>query len=456
MEILAFTYLAADYEAPTLNRRPDRVGHLFLPSSAWITVAALMLVLSNLVLASSAAALIRRGDVGEEVAAVQTSLQNLGYAVGSIDGIFGSGTKGAVIRFQQQHGLTVDGIVGSQTLAKLAELESNATNSTTPTQRNSPAESPSAGTGGGNAVLTLGDSGTAIANLQTRLKDLGFFPAEVNVSGYYGPITAEAVKAFQRSQSLAVDGIAGPATQTALAATQPRVTVMPTPTPATQTPSPSPSVTSTPTPTATTPTVPPATGLLQQGDSGEAVTALQSSLQQLNYFSLPPTGYYGPVTTASVRTFQQAYGLTVDGIAGSRTLAKLAEISAAGSAARSAEVSTPTNEDRAVETSESNDTAASIRVTEKPPSLTESATRDSVAVQSVPAPVGESETAPTSGSVVTVRAASGLRIRTAPGTQAAIAGLLRDGTSVQITGEQVGDWLEINPSGWIHQDYVIR
>jgi len=50
---------------------------------------------------------------------VQQKLKELGYYNGAIDGIFGSQTIQAVKNFQRDYGLTVDGIVGRNTLAKL-------------------------------------------------------------------------------------------------------------------------------------------------------------------------------------------------------------------------------------------------------------------------------------------------------------------------------------------------
>ncbi len=50
---------------------------------------------------------------------VQQKLKDLGYYNGAIDGIFGSKTVQAVKNFQRDYGLTVDGIVGKNTLAKL-------------------------------------------------------------------------------------------------------------------------------------------------------------------------------------------------------------------------------------------------------------------------------------------------------------------------------------------------
>ncbi len=50
---------------------------------------------------------------------IQTKLSELGYYNGKIDGIFGSGTKSAVINFQKDNGLNPDGIAGSKTLEAL-------------------------------------------------------------------------------------------------------------------------------------------------------------------------------------------------------------------------------------------------------------------------------------------------------------------------------------------------
>lgn len=61
------------------------------------------------------APMLRSGSEGEEVVALQTRLQELGYYTGSIDGQFGPGTRDAVTLFQQQHGLGADGIVGQET-----------------------------------------------------------------------------------------------------------------------------------------------------------------------------------------------------------------------------------------------------------------------------------------------------------------------------------------------------
>jgi hypothetical protein len=55
--------------------------------------------------------------------------------------------------------------------------------------------------------LLLGASGKSVVELQSRLKELGFFQGEPN--GILGPSTVEAVKAFQKKNGLNADGIVG-------------------------------------------------------------------------------------------------------------------------------------------------------------------------------------------------------------------------------------------------------
>jgi len=54
---------------------------------------------------------------------------------------------------------------------------------------------------------------------------------------------------------------------------------------------------------------------LQPGDSGEAVKAMQARLKELGYFTGTPLGNYKTLTETAVRAFQDAKGLTVDGVA---------------------------------------------------------------------------------------------------------------------------------------------
>ena len=61
------------------------------------------------------------GDRSEDVLTLQTKLNQFGYNLYT-DGIFGSGTLGAVIDFQASHGLEPDGIVGRRTWDALNSL----------------------------------------------------------------------------------------------------------------------------------------------------------------------------------------------------------------------------------------------------------------------------------------------------------------------------------------------
>ncbi|HWR40280.1 MAG TPA: NlpC/P60 family protein [Patescibacteria group bacterium] len=59
------------------------------------------------------------GDVGDEIAAIQIQLNNLGYDTGAADGTFGERTAVAVSSFQQDRGIDADGVVGAQTFRAL-------------------------------------------------------------------------------------------------------------------------------------------------------------------------------------------------------------------------------------------------------------------------------------------------------------------------------------------------
>ena len=65
------------------------------------------------------------------------------------------------------------------------------------------------------STLRRGDRGPAVTALQRDLRDLGYWLGGVGES--YGPLTEQAVTAFQKVEGLTPDGVAGPATLAALA-----------------------------------------------------------------------------------------------------------------------------------------------------------------------------------------------------------------------------------------------
>lgn len=64
------------------------------------------------------------------------------------------------------------------------------------------------------ALSQIGSRGQEVRNIQSRLKSWGYYTGQVD--GIYGSKTAAAVKKFQKKHGLRVDGIAGPATLSAI------------------------------------------------------------------------------------------------------------------------------------------------------------------------------------------------------------------------------------------------
>ena len=64
-------------------------------------------------------AVLRPGDSGDSVTALQEALKTLGYDPGEADGKYGTATEQAVVAFQQSKSLTADGIAGPKTIAAI-------------------------------------------------------------------------------------------------------------------------------------------------------------------------------------------------------------------------------------------------------------------------------------------------------------------------------------------------
>jgi len=243
---------------------------------------------------------LREGMEGEDVAAVQARLQQLGYYAGKLDGKYGSGTIEAVKAFQARNKLTVDGVCGPNTIMVLysGSAIDNGSSITPP-----PDPIP---TGKPTRVLRPGDEGDEVKSVQQRLSTLGYYAGSID--GVYGTGTTEAVRFFQARNSLTVDGRVGPNTADRLysAAAIPAYSGDSTPTP-------------TPTPEAqVTPGM-----TLRLGSKGNDVVLLQVRLMALGYLSGKADGVFGSATGAAVAAFQLRNGLSADGIAGPKTYKKL-------------------------------------------------------------------------------------------------------------------------------------
>ncbi|WP_332628502.1 peptidoglycan-binding protein [Halalkalibacter flavus] len=160
--------------------------------------------------------LLRFGSNGTQVEQLQQKLKEKGYYSHTITGQFGRITENAVRDFQRANNLVVDGIVGPQTLSRLLNqpvpAQTTNYNPQLPKtqERNQQTKSEPTKSVQTSTSLRVGSRGTAVTNLQSALRSVGIFNQEP--TGYYGDVTATAVRNFQRVHNLTVDGIAGPNT----------------------------------------------------------------------------------------------------------------------------------------------------------------------------------------------------------------------------------------------------
>lgn len=124
------------------------------------------------------------GDRSEVVEAAQKRLKALGYLTTEPDGTYGQDTAVALKQFQSRNDLVVDGYLGPSTRAVL----------------NSASAVPNG--------LSLGDQGDSVQQVQKLLSKYGYLSSS-NVTGYFGEVTENAVKSFQKNNSLASDGSVG-------------------------------------------------------------------------------------------------------------------------------------------------------------------------------------------------------------------------------------------------------
>lgn len=206
-----------------------------------------------LVSQSSEDNLLAQGERGQTVQALQENLKTLGFYSGSPNGVFDDKTEAAVMAFQKAKGLTVDGIVGPQTRAKLSPAAGGQKQNVVPPTKDV-------------TVLNLGDSGSEVANLQRRLRELGYFKGRM--TGYFDQETQDAVIKFQKEQILPAYGTAGPKTLAALDNLTSRTTMQ----------------------------------------------ALQKRLKAKGFYKGPIDGVFNAQTKAAIAAAQQAYGVNADHI----------------------------------------------------------------------------------------------------------------------------------------------
>ena len=254
---------------------------------------------------------LRNGDSSSQVRSMQTRLIELGYLVGKATANFDNATEAGVIAFQRRNTSYADGVAGPETLKALYSPSASKTSS------------PSGIVG---LSLREGSKETAAVRLlQQRLKNLGFYRGSVD--GSFGSGTTDAVKSFQRANSLTADGVAGGGTLNRLFASSAKsatVTAAPRPT---ATPRPTLRPTQSPLPPNIYVLVTPAPygyyATLRRGMYGNPVQEMQEALRNQGYYFGATDGYFGEGTENAVKSFQRTNGLDVDGVAGPATLRTL-------------------------------------------------------------------------------------------------------------------------------------
>lgn len=211
------------------------------------------------------------GSIGENVIELQHQLVNLHYLTGNPDGVFGLVTEEAVKKFQIDHHLVVDGIVGQETWAVLNREIQN------PTPINQ------------KPIIRYGDNSSYVKELQQKLSMLGYYNSIID--GNFGNVTEESVRQFQKNNNITVNGEVGPNTwrlinqQFLLLGTSTTVLNLP----------------------------------LTEGDVGESVRILQRGLKALNYYNGEVSGDFDPETTIAVEKFQSINNIPVTGTVNQQT-----------------------------------------------------------------------------------------------------------------------------------------
>jgi peptidoglycan hydrolase-like protein with peptidoglycan-binding domain len=139
-----------------------------------------------------------RSTDSADITKLQQRLKTLKLYTGKADGSFGTQTKAAVVKFQQNHGLTADGVVGYQTEASLERdiwvaqrqnLQEGAANNDVKLLQTL-------------LLQDVGNSGDATAGVSLKYA----------VDGQFGSQTTQNVIKFQTKHNLKADGVVGAAT----------------------------------------------------------------------------------------------------------------------------------------------------------------------------------------------------------------------------------------------------
>lgn len=228
---------------------------------------------------------LKKGMSDPDVKQLQNVLKEKGYFhYKKSTGYFGPITKEAVRDFQRDKGLKINGVANEETFSALDGDKGKKAKVTS------------------RRLLRTGSRGQAVNDLQSVLKERGFYKG--NIDGIFGPLSDDAVEDFQRAHDLSVDGIVGPNTREKLNTS-------------------SDDAQNEQGGNASNDKNSSDKKILRTGSRGQAVTDLQQKLDAEGYYTYNVDGIYGSITASAVRKFQRAHHLTVDGIAGPKTFSAL-------------------------------------------------------------------------------------------------------------------------------------
>ena len=227
---------------------------------------------------------LQLGDSGSAVLAMQYRLQELGYPLANASGQFDRDTAAAVRLFFERYGNQSDEVAYPVMQQALFSADALTYAGTTMAPTATPAAQ-------NELTLSLGSGGTYVEQTQQRLIELGYMQGPAG--GVYDEATAAGVAAFQAVLGANQDGALTQSQYMQLLAEDA-----------------------------------PAYGsaqaaairaggytLLTEGDSGEAVTRLQSRLVELGYANGTPNGSYANATVSAIMLFQRACGFEETGVA---------------------------------------------------------------------------------------------------------------------------------------------
>ena len=207
----------------------------------------------------------KKGDTDELIRTVQSTLMELGYMdPDEPTDYFGNQTQDAIITFQKHNNLLPDGIVGEVTYALLVSGQAH------------------------EYVMQEGDEGDDVKEVQDRLYELAYLDKNSR-TGTFGEKTAAAVRSFQSSNGLKVDGKVGAKTLNTLYSSDV------------------------------------VSNSYKAGDSDDIIINYQKRLQKLGYLTsdYACTGKMDNKTVSAIKTFQEANGLVRDGCLGPATMEQI-------------------------------------------------------------------------------------------------------------------------------------